>query len=164
MIRITRGMQDSGTVGVGRKAESIHVRLCPTHTHRFTARVVASVSLTTPPAPSQPAPLPTKRRSAPIATRTRYSLAVSPMPPRTSHRESRVSDAEALRLVMTMMAIPGRSGEEAVVAEFIREQLRAVGITASQLRVDDAHRRSPIGGQIGNLVLKLPGTVRGPRR
>lgn len=75
-----------------------------------------------------------------------------------------VSDAEALRLVMDLMAIPGRSGEETAVAEFIRRQLSAVGIAPSQLRSDDAHRRSPIGGQLGNLVLKLPGTLRGPRR
>ena len=26
------------------------------------------------------------------------------------------------------------------------------------------HRRTPLGGQVGNLVLKLPGTIRGPRR
>ena len=26
------------------------------------------------------------------------------------------------------------------------------------------NRRTPLGGQVGNLVLKLPGTVRGPRR
>ena len=30
--------------------------------------------------------------------------------------------------------------------------------------MDDAHRRTPLGGQVGNMVLKLPGTVRGPRR
>jgi tripeptide aminopeptidase len=75
-----------------------------------------------------------------------------------------VSDAEALRLVMDLMAIPGRSGEEAAVADFIRGQLAVAGIDAAELRDDDAHRRTPLGGQIGNLVLKLPGTVRGPRR
>ena len=75
-----------------------------------------------------------------------------------------VSDAEALRLVMDMMAIPGRSGEEAAVADFIRGQLTAAGINAAELRSDDANRRTPLGGQIGNLVLKLPGTTRGPRR
>lgn len=75
-----------------------------------------------------------------------------------------LSDAEALRLVIELMAIPGRSGEEAAVADFIRELLQVAGFTASALRVDDAHRRTPIGGQVGNLVLNLPGTVRGPRR
>jgi tripeptide aminopeptidase len=75
-----------------------------------------------------------------------------------------VSDAEALRLVMDMMAIAGRSGEEAAVADFIRSQLAAAGIDAAELRDDGANRRTPLGGQIGNLVLKLPGTTRGPRR
>lgn len=75
-----------------------------------------------------------------------------------------VSDAEALRLVMDMMAIPGRSGEEAAVADFLRQHLVAAGIQASDLQSDDANKRSPLGGQLGNLVLKLPGTIRGPRR
>ena len=75
-----------------------------------------------------------------------------------------VSDAEALRLVMDLMAIPGRSGEELLVAEFIRNELVAAGVDAAELRSDDAHRRSPLGGQLGNLILKLPGTFRGPRR
>jgi len=75
-----------------------------------------------------------------------------------------VSDAEALRLVMDMMAIAGRSGEEAAVADFIRGQLAAAGIDAAELRDDGANRRTPLGGQIGNLVLKLTGTTRGPRR
>lgn len=75
-----------------------------------------------------------------------------------------LSDAEALRLVMDMMAIPGRSGEEAGVADFIRSQLVAAGINATELRSDDANRRTPLGGQVGNLVLKFPGTVRIPRR
>lgn len=75
-----------------------------------------------------------------------------------------ISDTEALRLVMEMMAIAGRSGEEAAVADFIRGQLAAVGIDAAELRSDNANRRTPLGGQVGNLVLKLPGTRRGPRR
>jgi tripeptide aminopeptidase len=75
-----------------------------------------------------------------------------------------LSDAEALKLVMDMMAIPGRSGEEGAIEKFIREQLVAAGIDATELKSDDANRRTPLGGQVGNLVLKLPGTVRGPRR
>jgi tripeptide aminopeptidase len=75
-----------------------------------------------------------------------------------------ISDAESLQLVMDMMAIPGRSGEETAVADFIRSQLAVAGIDASALHDDGANRRIPHGGQLGNLVLKLPGTVRGPRR
>jgi tripeptide aminopeptidase len=75
-----------------------------------------------------------------------------------------ISDAEALRIVMELMAIPGRSGEEGAVADFLRRQLSAAGIAASELRDDGANRRTPLGGQLGNLVLKLPGTIRSPRR
>jgi tripeptide aminopeptidase len=78
--------------------------------------------------------------------------------------ENLVTDAEALQLVMDMMAIPGPPGEEAAVMEFIYQQLRVVGVKPTALAVDDAHRRSPISGQVGNLVLSLPGTLRAPRR
>lgn len=70
----------------------------------------------------------------------------------------------AAGLVLKMMAIPGKSGEESAVAEFIKAQLRGAGVAESALVHDTAHRRSPVPGQIGNLILKLPGTIRGPRR
>ncbi|HEX5470887.1 MAG TPA: M20/M25/M40 family metallo-hydrolase [Lacipirellulaceae bacterium] len=75
-----------------------------------------------------------------------------------------ISDAGALALVMEMMAIPGRSGEEAAIMDFIRGKLIDGGISSAALSFDNAHRRTPIGGQVGNLLLKLPGTIRGPRR
>jgi tripeptide aminopeptidase len=46
--------------------------------------------------------------------------------------------------------------------EFICGRLR--GVDESALQFDDVQRRTPLAGQVGNLVLKLPGTVRGPRR
>jgi tripeptide aminopeptidase len=81
---------------------------------------------------------------------------------RIDHRT--VPDPEALELVMAMMAIPGRSGEEAAIMDFIRGKLHDGGVSPSALHVDDVHRRTRAPGQAGNLVLKLPGTVRGPRR
>jgi tripeptide aminopeptidase len=77
---------------------------------------------------------------------------------------SSIGDAEALALVMEMMAIPGRSGEEAAIMDYIRGKLIESGISRSALSFDDANRRTPLGGEVGNLVLKLPGTIRGPRR
>jgi tripeptide aminopeptidase len=70
----------------------------------------------------------------------------------------------AIDLVMRLMAIPGKSGDEAEVAGFIERQLRQAGAPGSALHRDAAHRRTPIGGNSGNLVLKLPGTRRAPRR
>jgi tripeptide aminopeptidase len=75
-----------------------------------------------------------------------------------------ISDAKALALVMEMMAIPGRSGEEAAIMDYIRGKLIDAGIQQNALSFDDANRRTPLGGQVGNLILKLPGTIRSPRR
>ena len=70
----------------------------------------------------------------------------------------------ALRVVTEMMAIPGRSGDEKQVAQFIRERLRAAGVPARAIGADDAHRKTPEPGNQGNLIVVLPGTLPGPRR
>ncbi len=76
----------------------------------------------------------------------------------------RQQEAEAQRLVIEMMALPGRSGQEGRLVEFVLEKLRQAGVPETALRIDQAHRRSPLGGEVGNLICKLPGTLRGPRR
>jgi tripeptide aminopeptidase len=75
-----------------------------------------------------------------------------------------VSQKAALDLVTKMMAIPGKSCQEKRVAEFITEQLLAAGVTPSAIQTDGTARVSPAGGEIGNLIVKIPGTKRGPRR
>jgi tripeptide aminopeptidase len=72
--------------------------------------------------------------------------------------------ARAEKLVLEMMAIPAKSGEEAVVASFIREKLLAAGAPAEAIVTDNAHKQALIQGNTGNLILKLPGTVKSPRR
>jgi tripeptide aminopeptidase len=73
-------------------------------------------------------------------------------------------DRQSLRLVTELIAIPGRSGHEAQVAEFVSQALRQAGVASSSITHDTAHRKSPIGGECGNLIVKLSGTVRKPRR
>ncbi|MEM9186263.1 MAG: M20/M25/M40 family metallo-hydrolase [Planctomycetota bacterium] len=81
-----------------------------------------------------------------------------------------MSDDEATELVMRLMAIPGRSGEEAAVLAAVEEQLRAAGVPDGAIARDDAHRRSAFRsdagepGGVGNLIVKLPGSAGGPRR
>jgi len=70
----------------------------------------------------------------------------------------------AVRLAMELMAIPGLSGQEGPVADGIIARLRKAGLGAGAIQRDSAHRKSPIGGDAGNLIVKLPGTVRRPRR
>lgn len=70
----------------------------------------------------------------------------------------------ALDLAMELMAVPGASCAEAAIADRVREKLLAAGVPAAAISFDDANRRSPAGGEVGNLIVKLPGTLRGPRR
>ena len=71
----------------------------------------------------------------------------------------------ALHLVQTLMAIAGKSGEEADVAAFVRSELQAAGVPASAMRHDSAHQRCPVSGSTtGNLIVQLPGTRPGPSR
>ncbi len=70
----------------------------------------------------------------------------------------------AVDLVTKLLAIPGTSGDEAAVAQFVRDRLLGVGARPSDMKSDAAHRRTPFAGNCGNLVLRLPGTFRGPRR
>ncbi|HUE74676.1 MAG TPA: M20/M25/M40 family metallo-hydrolase, partial [Pirellulaceae bacterium] len=74
------------------------------------------------------------------------------------------SPSRALDLVLALMAIPGKSGEEAVVARFICEELLAAGAPADAIITDNAHRHTLIQGNSGNLIFKLPGTTKAPRR
>jgi tripeptide aminopeptidase len=72
--------------------------------------------------------------------------------------------ARAQQLVLELMPIPGKSGEEAGVAEFIRSKLLAAGAPADAVFSDNAHQQSILKGNTGNLILKLPGTLKAPRR
>ena len=67
-------------------------------------------------------------------------------------------------MVMELMAIPGKSGQEAAVAQYITKKLREAGAPADAIRHDNAHTKTPIKGEVGNLILQLPGTVKAPRR
>lgn len=70
----------------------------------------------------------------------------------------------ALDLLMQLLALPGPSGGEQPVVEFITAQLAGAGIPKGALASDRAFKRSPVGGAVGNLALRLPGVARAPRR
>jgi tripeptide aminopeptidase len=75
-----------------------------------------------------------------------------------------INEKAAVDRVTKMMAIPGKSGEERAIADFICGELKNAGVPESAITTDSAHKKSHLGGQIGNLIVKLPGTVKGPRR
>jgi tripeptide aminopeptidase len=65
---------------------------------------------------------------------------------------------------MDLMAIPGTSGQEGAVAEYITQKLRAAGAPAAAIKSDDAHKKTPLAGEVGNLVFQMPGSLPGARR
>ncbi len=73
-------------------------------------------------------------------------------------------DDSAVDLVQELMAIPGKSGQEGKIATRIVEYLKQAGVDEKLIQFDAAHKKSPFGGEVGNLIIKLPGTQRGPRR
>ena len=58
----------------------------------------------------------------------------------------------ATDLVLELMEIPGASGGEQQVADYIRRRLRRAGGNLKLLESDQAHHRTRLKGQIGNLV------------
>ncbi len=72
--------------------------------------------------------------------------------------------ARTLDLVVELMQVPGPSCREGEVAAVVREKLLKAGVPAAAIASDDAHKKSPAGGEVGNLIVRLPGTMRGPRR
>ncbi|MCA9052946.1 MAG: M20/M25/M40 family metallo-hydrolase [Planctomycetaceae bacterium] len=77
---------------------------------------------------------------------------------------SALDSRAAVDTLMSMMAIPGKSGHERAIARYIIDRLQAAGVPTSAIQVDNAHSKSPYGGEQGNLIVKLPGTIRAPRR
>ncbi|MGB0599237.1 MAG: M20/M25/M40 family metallo-hydrolase [Rubripirellula sp.] len=74
-----------------------------------------------------------------------------------------VNADEALERFMQITAIPGRSGDEAKVAETIVELLKQAGVQDSQIEFDGAEKRTRIDGNCGNLIVTMPGNGEGPR-
>ena len=74
------------------------------------------------------------------------------------------SESAALKLLMELIPIPGKSCEEAEIAQRIIKKAKAAGVPDAAIKIDSAHKKSPYGGDCGNLIIKLKGTVKAPRR
>lgn len=65
--------------------------------------------------------------------------------------------------LMRYLAVEGVTGQEQAIAEAISEDLKKIGVPASAIRFDTAHKRIPLPTQTGNLIVELSGTKSGPR-
>ena len=75
-----------------------------------------------------------------------------------------LNERHAVTTVMEMMAIPGKPGHEAQIAQYITDRLVDAGVPKSAITEDRAHKKSHLDGERGNLIVKLPGTEKAPRR
>lgn len=73
-----------------------------------------------------------------------------------------INSAEAIDRVLRLMRIPGKSCEERKVAEAVIDALLEAGLPEGQITFDDAHTRTRLPGEVGNLIARIPGTVEGP--
>jgi tripeptide aminopeptidase len=78
--------------------------------------------------------------------------------------ETTIRESRALDHLMGLLSIEGTSGREGRVATAIKKRLRAAGVRPTWMIHDEVHRKIPLDFEIGNLIVKLPGTTRGPRR
>ncbi len=69
-----------------------------------------------------------------------------------------------IRRLFDLIRVAGQSCQEKEISDQIRTMLLGSGVPKSCIRADDAQRRSPYGGEVGNLVVDLPGTGIGIRR
>lgn len=74
------------------------------------------------------------------------------------------SSLHADEVILGLLPIPGKSGEELLVADYIRQQLLDAGADPKAIITDNAHKKTLLTGNVGNLIFKLPGTMKGPRR
>jgi len=75
-----------------------------------------------------------------------------------------LNEDKAIRRVMDLIAISGGSCQEHDVSAWIQKALKDAGVPEAAISIDNAHKKSPAGGTTGNLIVKLKGTVNGPRR
>ncbi|GIW84138.1 MAG: peptidase [Gemmataceae bacterium] len=73
-----------------------------------------------------------------------------------------IDAAAAVERLLRLLAVPGVTGQEEVVARTIADMLREVGVPSEAIRFDDAHQRIPEPTPVGNLIVQLP--AHWPRR
>lgn len=70
---------------------------------------------------------------------------------------------QAVQNLMDLLAAEGQSGNERPVAEVVKQKLIAAGCQPQWIRENVSLKRLPNDFTIGNLVVKIPGTVKAPR-
>lgn len=71
-----------------------------------------------------------------------------------------VDTAAAVRRLMQFLEAPGITGQEGPIGKAVKAALVEVGVPARLIKFDDAQTRIPVPTPTGNLIVRLPGTLR----
>jgi len=72
--------------------------------------------------------------------------------------------SDDVQSLIDLIRIHGQSCHEEEISKRIRRILLEAGVPERSIRSDDAHKRSSYGGEVGNLIVDLPGRGIGNRR
>ena len=75
-----------------------------------------------------------------------------------------VNENQAVRHLMDLLKVEGLSGREGNVAKLVRKKLLDAGCKPGWIRDDKANRKIPGDYEVGNLIVRIPGSRRGARR
>lgn len=75
-----------------------------------------------------------------------------------------INPDKAIDRLMRFLAIEGVTGHEKAIADDVVAALIDAGVPGKHIQFDTAFSKIPLPTQTGNLIVKLPGTVPGPRR
>ncbi|MEE9369238.1 MAG: M20/M25/M40 family metallo-hydrolase [Pontiella sp.] len=74
-----------------------------------------------------------------------------------------INKDQALSHLLDLLSVEGLTGQESKVVAALTKKLITAGCKKAWIKTDDAHKRLGEGFEIGNLIVKLPGTVKAPR-
>jgi len=75
----------------------------------------------------------------------------------------KIDKESAVQHLMDLLAAEGPSGGEGPVAEIVKQKLLTAGCEPSWIRENVGRKRMPKTCSAGNLIVKIPGTLKGPR-
>ena len=73
------------------------------------------------------------------------------------------NEKESLDDLLKFLSIPGITGEEEKIALAVKEDLLKSGVPEKYIIFDNVHKEIPLPTQVGNLIVKLPGTIKADR-
>ncbi len=76
---------------------------------------------------------------------------------------SEINRELALKNLLDLLALSGPSGKEGEVVDWLKKKFASFGASPEWMMTDSAHEKIGLGFEVGNLIIKFPGTIDAPR-